>query len=351
LGGGIALARTGERHGARAGYGASVAAIVQTVAQIGPARVNGPLTQAISAPLMGVMQGRGASRASRLAACLVLRMLHYALLTVIAVTIVVGGIDEYVATYDKVAGWLQILPTGKTAAIAFTIIGSLFYALVFSVLQTLVYERALKRWPAEAELPEAEPHVARNRDAAPPRVWIALLYVVAAWIVLIAALDWVTLAVVGGSLVLLTVGTRARKAGRSTWSIGLILAAVLTFTALFPGIIGAVDFEPAAQRAVRAILLVLTATWARAFAGTDGLREVARRILWRARAIPAAAEAAQITEHLESDTMLRPAATALIARLKTVELTPGPVADALTAWVAAEAAGYQRPGERGPVPA
>jgi hypothetical protein len=67
-------------------------------------------------------------------------------------------------------------------------------------------------------------------------------------------------------------------------------------------------------------------------------------VLWRLRLFPAAEEAAKITERLESDQQLRPAATALIDRLKAVELMPWPLADAVTEWVAAEAARYRPPG-------
>jgi hypothetical protein len=106
-------------------------------------------------------------------------------------------------------------------------------------------------------------------------------------------------------------------------------------SALIPALIGAVSFGPAAQRAARAALMALTATWARAFAGADGLREFARRVLWgHARAIIA---------ELESDARLRPAADDLIARLGDVDTRPGPLADALTEWVAAEARGYRPP--------
>jgi hypothetical protein len=63
LGGGMALARTAARCGARAGYGAALAAMLQTVAVMGPARINNPLTQAITAPAMGRLQARGAPHA------------------------------------------------------------------------------------------------------------------------------------------------------------------------------------------------------------------------------------------------------------------------------------------------
>jgi hypothetical protein len=349
LGGGVALARSGEKHGLRSGYGVSIAAIVQTVALIGPARVNAPLTQAISAPLMGWMQARGASRTARLLACLGLRLVHYAFLTVAAITIVVGGVDEYVDTYDKIADFLRVLPNGKTAAITLTIVGAAFYALLFSTIQTLVYERALRGWPGGPEGTDGAVEAAgAPRAAHGLRVWFAPGLVALAWIALLAKLEWVGIGAVAGVFFALTVFTRARKAGRTTWTVGVVLACVLAFGALLPAIIGAVDFEPAAQRAARAVLLVMSATWARAFAGSDGLREAARRTLWRLRLVPAAAEAARITEQLESDRELRPAATRLIDRLKGVEMLPLPLADALTGWVAAEAASYRPPGAEPP---
>ena len=59
LAGGTALARVAQRRGAREGYGASVAATLETVAIMGPARFGVPFTQALSAPLLGAMEGRG----------------------------------------------------------------------------------------------------------------------------------------------------------------------------------------------------------------------------------------------------------------------------------------------------
>ena len=43
----------------RAGYAGSAAAVLETVAIMGPLRINNPLTQALSAPLLGAMQARG----------------------------------------------------------------------------------------------------------------------------------------------------------------------------------------------------------------------------------------------------------------------------------------------------
>ena len=332
LGGGVALARAAALHGLRTGYGASVAAMVQTVALIGPARFNAPLTQALNAPVIGHMQARGASRGARLAACLAIRLVHYAILNVLFVLIVVGGLDEYVRTYDKIAGWLHVLPKGQTAAVLLTIAGSVVYALAFSTIQVLVCERALDRWP---EPTGPAPDVVAIERPRPRRVFLAPALVAAAWIAMLAALSWPVLAVVAGALLVLTLATSARRAGRRVWGVGLALAAVLTVSALIPALIGAVHFAPAAQRAARAALMALTATWARAFAGTDGLREFGRRALW--------GEASRLIAELESDARLRPAADDLIARLGDVDTRPAPLADALTRWVAAEARGYRPP--------
>ena len=80
LGGGIALARAAYAGGARVGYGAALASMLQTVAVMGPARVNAPLTQAITAPMMGRLQARGARPLTEFLACLVLRLVHYTVL-------------------------------------------------------------------------------------------------------------------------------------------------------------------------------------------------------------------------------------------------------------------------------
>lgn len=346
LGGGIALARAAATEGMRVGYGASVAAMVQTVALIGPARFNAPLTQALNAPVLGGLLARGASRAVCLAAVLGIRLVHYALLNVLFVAIVVGGLDEYVDTYDKftrlienilslpVPGDLRFFPHGQTAVILLTIAGATLYGLLFSTIQVLVCERALKRWPA------GEEPVLRPPDPKPVRlprgaVLVAPVLVFAAWVALLGFMSWPVLAAVAIVFALLSVATRARHAGRTTWTVGLVLAATLAIGALIPAALGAVDLEPAAQRAVRGALLVLTATWARAFAGADGLREFARRILW--------GHSRRIVSALESDARLRPAADDMIERVGKVDFSPKPLADELTAWVATEARAYRPP--------
>lgn len=337
--------------------------MVQTVALIGPARFNAPLTQALNAPVLGRLIGRGSSRLVQLAAVLAIRLVHYAILNVLFVAIVVGGLDEYVATYDSVTGGIEkaiafliptvervnVFPNGQTAALVLTVVAAVLYGAAFSTIQVLVSGRALRSWPEDAPEEASGPLAAEPATRPrPASVWLAPVLVALAWIAMLAFNTWLVLAGVAAALVVATVFTRALRAGRTTWTVGLALAALLALGALIPALIGAVDFEPAGRRAVRAALLVLTATWARAFAGSDGLREAARRTLWGVRAVPGAAEAARITEQLQSDRQLMPAANALVDRFRDVPTQPGPLADALTAWVAAEARSYRPPGE--PVP-
>src|SRR4051812_29977860 len=69
LAGGVALARAAQRDGARLGYGASLAATLQTIALIGPVRINVPLTQALSAPLIGTLERRATPVRWQVLAC------------------------------------------------------------------------------------------------------------------------------------------------------------------------------------------------------------------------------------------------------------------------------------------
>jgi hypothetical protein len=118
--------------------------------------------------------------------------------------------------------------------------------------------------------------------------------------------------------------------------LGLALAAVFAIGAIGPALVGAVPWEDAGLRAVRAALLVLTATWARAAAGAEGVRSLFGSVLWAGRALPAAREAAALTAVLRSDSRLTEAGKDLLERLDQTELKVLPVADALTEWVVAE---------------
>jgi hypothetical protein len=346
LAGGIALARAAATHGLRAGYGASMAAMLETVALIGPARVSGPLTQALTAPLLGRQHARRASLAAQFLCCLALRLLHYGVLNVLYVWLVVGGLDAYVDSYDAIAGFLGFLPRGQTAALVLTLVSSLAWAAFYTTMQVAVYRRALRRWdeqPAAAEgeaAPVSEP--VRARRPAVPRSAIAVVLAAAlACVALVAALSWAVLAGVTAALVAAWVALRIRD-----WNalrVGAALAAVLAVGAVVPVLLGVVDPVTGLQRAARAALLVLVATWARAALGTEGVRAVAAGALWRLRRLPAATEGAWLTAAIASDQRLAAAGRSLVDALRDVPSKPLPVADAVSDWVAAEADRSLRP--------
>jgi hypothetical protein len=117
----------------------------------------------------------------------------------------------------------------------------------------------------------------------------------------------------------------------------LWLAATLAAGTLIASWVGGLGMDEAASRAVRALLLVLVATWMRATAGSAGLREAFRRALLRLRQIPGAEDAARLLADLDSGRLLAGSATALQERLRGVRRRPIPIADAVLAWAAHEA--------------
>src|SRR3954463_4167211 len=113
LPGGVALARVAARLGLRSGYGASAAAVLQTVAVMGPARINNPLTQAMTAPLLGRMEDRGRPAWLQVGACFALRFVHYTVLTAIYIWVVLGGLDAFTGSYQTLTGWVGFLSPGE----------------------------------------------------------------------------------------------------------------------------------------------------------------------------------------------------------------------------------------------
>ena len=182
LAGGMGLARTAALHGLRAGYGASAAAMLQTVAVMGPARVNGPLTQALTAPLLGTLQRRGVPRPLQILACFAIRIVHYAAITAALIWIVLGGVDAYVGSYDALTGWLGLLPEGKRGALIVSLVLNVGLAIFYSVTQVLVYRWAMRSWPLEPRswagpassspvATQAASVIARGSKRAEPRSW------------------------------------------------------------------------------------------------------------------------------------------------------------------------------------
>jgi hypothetical protein len=343
LAGGLALARTAERRGARLGFGASIAAMLETVAIIGPARVGIPLTQAATAPMLGRLEARGWRTLPQVLACAAVRLIHNTATTAFFIWVIAGGLDAYAGTYDAIGRHVGI-EIGTADAVVLALLSLLVWAAFASVVQVLVYRRGLRHWD---ELAANEPVVtpaiggqvqARARGAAPrerhgdPR--LLTLIAVVTFGVLLATTEWLVLGAVAAFLVAAWVLTRAE---RSTLRTGLAFAAVLAGGAFVFGLGGGLGLDMALRRATRAALLVLTATWLRGAAGAEGLREVARRTLTRLRRLPSAKEAAQVLDSLESEGRLGQSGRALERQLRGIEKRPVPLLDAVVRWVVAEA--------------
>ena len=349
LAGGLALSRAAWREGARAGYGAAIAAMLQTVAVLGPARFSGPLTHALCAPLIGALERRGRPVWVQVAAASAVRLAHYAVLELYFIFIITGGLDAFAGSYDRLFGWL--LPEGPAAALIATLLVDTMWATLFTVLHVRTFRRALWRWDAAP----AEPVELTDDQAVPPadewhpRVDPRVLALVAAVLfgALLASTAW---AVLGTVVLVLLVATAITGGDRSAVGLGLGLAAFFVVLVMAFGLTGGVGLEESAQRAVRAGLLVVVATWLRAAAGADGLRDLGRGILHRARFLPAAPEAAVLFGRLDPGPRLVAGGRGLISRLRAARKRPNPLADAVISWVAAEAAATPDP-DRSPAPA
>jgi hypothetical protein len=348
LPGGVALARAAARRGPRVGYGASAAALLQTVAVMGPARINNPLTQAMTAPLLGRLEARGRPAWLQVLVCFMLRFAHYTLLSALYIWVVLGGLDAFAGSYRTLTGWLGFVPQGEWAALALATAGNLVWAAIYSTIQVLVYRRALRAWPPHAA-PAA--HGAAGSDAEwraagrfDPRA-VALAAALATAL-LLSGTSWPLLLGVGAWLALAWAVSRADN---STVALGAGLGAMLALGALAGALLAGLGLDQALRRGARAALLVAVATWLRAAAGPEGLREVFRRVLRSLRRLPSAREASATLEGLDHGPRLVAAGRALAEALGPVDKRPGPVADAVTAWVAGEAAGF-RAGREGSRP-
>jgi hypothetical protein len=353
LAGGVAIARVGQRSGARVGYGASLAAMLQAVAVMGPLRVGIPLTQALSAPLLGRMHARGATVGASYLACSAIRLLDQIVTTAFYIWIVVGGLDAYAATYDTLTGNIPGLPSGASAALAATAVGLVAWTLIASVVQVLVYRSALVAWPeAVAEAAARAPvgggggvvsvappgYVAdtpARRRRYDPRLVAATASV--AFVVLLVTTEWIALGVVAGWL---AVAWATAEGDREPVRAGLGLGALLAFGALVFGLIGDTGLELTLQRTARVALLVLVATWLRSAAGEEGLRDVFRRVLRRVHGVAPMAEASAILDRLGATGALAASSRALLETVRHVPRRPQPLAAAVLSWIATEAARF-----------
>jgi hypothetical protein len=345
LAGGVALARVAERLGARLGFGASAAAMLETVAIIGPARLGVPLTQAISAPILGRLHARGVGLWPQLLACATVRLLHNAATTAFFIWVITGGLDAYAGTYDAIGRRVGI-EIGTADALALTLAGLLAWAAFASTVQVLVYRRGLRAWgelvPEQQHrgeaLPPEPPALAASLGRFDPRAVAGAALV--AFVLLLSSTEWALLAAVAAWLVLAWVLSRAE---REPLRAGLVFAGLLAGGAFLFALGGGLGLETALRRACRAALLVLVATWLRAAAQAGGLREVSRRVLARLRRVPSLPEASQVLDAIASEGRLASAARSVVARVSEAPKRPIAVLDAVLAWVVREASDYTPP--------
>lgn len=327
----------------RHGYGASLAATIESVAIMGPARLMGPLTQGMTAPMLGRLEARGAPVLAQVLACGVIRLAHNAAVSAFFIWVIVGGLDAYGGTFDSVEAILPFLPGGSAGALALTAAGLVGWAVVGSAIQVSVYRRGLTAWPPEpppaARAPAPAPAPVRSRFD--PRA--VVLAAAIAFGLLLTGTAWPLLAAVAVWLALVTAPARGE---REILAAGAALGALLAAGALFFGLVSGLGADLALRRAARAALLVLAATWLRAAAGADGVREVARRALGRLRGIPSVTEAGRLVEQLGSGRQLIASGRSLADALRRVARRPVPVLDAVLGWVAVEAGAFVAPARR-----
>jgi hypothetical protein len=336
LAGGAALAREADTRGMRAGYAASVAAMLQTVAIVGPVRFSAPLTQAMSAPLLGSMHARGRPRAALFAVCLAIRLLNYAVITAFTLFVLLGT-KGFAGSYQTLLGWLPLLPHGLAGALILTVIVNSAVAVFFSAVQVWLYIRALDGWttrtPEDAQRHAVMPAARAHRAGADPRMVLAAAALMTG--VLLVSHSWEVLAVTAAWLAAASI--LVRDWDRDVLRVGVLLAAVLAGGTLIASLIGGLGAAEAASRGVRGALLVLVATWLRLAAGSTGLSEVFRRTLMALHRVPAAREAGEILGELDTPRMLTVSTKALRDRLRGVSREPVAIADAVLAWAAVEA--------------
>lgn len=347
LAGGVALARAGAVRGARWGYGVSLGAMLETVAIMGPARFGVPLTQALTAPLLGVLNARSTSTLRQVLACAAIRIVQNAVFVAFFIYVLAGGLDAYAASYDAVIKRVHFLPQGTEGALVLTGAGLIGWAAFASTVQVLFYRRGLKsdgwREPASTTAKpdqDASPRDTRRFD--PRAVSVAAVF---AFALLLSSTEWAVLAAVSAWLVLAWLTSRPE---RGVAAAGVVIAAMLALGVLSFTLIGGIAVQHALRRAARAGLLVLVATWLRAAAGSAGIREVSRRTLGRLRWVPSVPEAIVVLDRLGGGRQLGAAARSIRDRLRAVPKQPRAVLDAVLAWVVTESAHFQAPPPEGP---
>lgn len=356
--GGTAIAHATNRLGGRRGIAAGIAAAIESVAILGPARMSGPGGQLTTAPLVGWLAAHGRPRALQIAACAAVRAFFNAITTVLFIVIIAGGVSTYAGTYDATIGRIPGAPQGTDAALIATLAGIVVWSIGASWFQVRVFGRANRRWseaggigtalappgPSSPPAPAAQLPRAAERRRFDPRAVIA-----AALIAFVLLLLSTSPPLLGAVALWLLVAWQLAPAESEVVKPGLILAGTVALAAFVVNWIGGDSVRDGFEHAARAALLVLTATWMRGAAGTDGVREVARRILSRLDRLRLATELRGALDSLSGDRRMGAAVRSLITEVRAAGDELIEIVDAAIDWVAAEAARF-RPGapERGP---
>jgi hypothetical protein len=333
LAGGVALARCGQLRSARESYGAALGALVETAAIVGPTRLGGPITQALTAPLIGRGHARGTPLSLQILAVAGLRFIYNAGTSAFFIWVLSGGIDAYTGTYEATAGSIPGLPTGPVAAVVLTLVAIAAWALIAATIGVLTAHRAIERWPPGRidRDPGAGGSTAPEQGRFDPRAVVAAAVI--AFVLLLASVAWPLLAAVG--LWLAAVWALERPDPRLIPA-GLVLAATLALSTGLITLIGGDGAEAALAHAARAAMLVAVATWLRGAIGARGFREVGRRMLRRVRRIPAAAEAAQVLAQLGPERTLGASARSLAGAINRGGRGVRRALAAALDWIAAE---------------
>jgi hypothetical protein len=296
-----------------------------------------PLTQAVTAPIIGRLEARGVRALFQALVCGAIRLVGNTATTAFFIWVIAGGLDAYSGTYERLADRVGIALDSQ-GTLLITAAGLLVWAVFASTVQVAVYRRGLQAWSAEdgGEGEAGEQAAAANRRRYDPRA--VALAAALAFGLLLAGTDWLLL---GGISVWLGLAWVSARADRSVVPTGLIFTALLGGGAFVFTLGGGLGLDLAARRGLRAALLVLVATWLRAAAGADGLREVFRRVLGRLRAVPGMPEAVAVLDRIGSEGRLMAAGRSLADAMRSVPKRPLPVLDAVLEWVAGESARFR----------
>lgn len=372
--GGTGIAHATDRLGARRGLAAGVAAAIESVAILGPARMSGPGGQLATAPAIGILHARGQGRAVQIAVCAAIRAVFNVLTTLVFVVIIAGGIDTYVGAYDATVGLIPGAPDGEAAALVATLAGIAIWSLGASTVQVLVFERAQRRWlsnggiepgagiPAteaavdagegapdpEADAEEPELHLPSTLPASARRFDPRAVTAAAAVAFLLLLLSTEPL-LLGAVALWLLIAWQLAPAEREVLRPGLFLAGTVAIGAFVANVIGGEGVDDGLEHAARATLLVMTATWMRGAAGTEGVREVVRRVLTRMGRFRAAGELQASLDSIAGERRMEAAVRDLVADVRRAEGELVRMLDAAIGWVSREASRF-RPGVSPPSP-